>query len=94
MVVYLPVSVTLKKKGAFRDDIPDVLQSTSSSISSSSVVQVGMLLYFLDQWGSITLPIGFFLIWLKATISSLGHSLHSSVILSISTLRLLLLIIL
>ena len=36
------------------DDVPDVLQSTTSSTSSSSVMQVCSLPPFLDQWKSIT----------------------------------------
>ena len=34
--------------------IPDVLQSTTSSTLSSSVLHVGTLLFFVDQWKSIT----------------------------------------
>ena len=36
------------------DGIPDVLQSTTSLTSALSVVQVGTLSKFLDQWRSIT----------------------------------------
>ena len=75
------------------DDIPDVLQSTSSSASSSSVAQVGTLPYILDEWRSITSN-SFVPNMLKATISSLGHGLHCSVIFHGSALRLLLLIML
>ena len=35
------------------DGIPDVFQSSTSLISSSSVVQVGTLPIILDQWRSI-----------------------------------------
>ena len=41
-MVHLLVS-TNSRRGGMEDGIPDVLQSTTSSISSSSVVQVGML---------------------------------------------------
>ena len=55
VIVSLPVLLTLQRRGAWRDRIPDVLQfTTSSSSSTSSVVQVGALPKFLDQWRSIT----------------------------------------
>ena len=41
------------KKGSHGDGVSDVLQSTTSSPSSSSVVQVGTL-PLLDQWRNIT----------------------------------------
>ena len=43
------VSSILGRKGAVRDCIPDLLQSTTSSTSYSSVMQVGTLALFLDQ---------------------------------------------
>ena len=42
VVVSLPVLLTLGRRGAMGDVIPDMLQSTASS-SSSSIVQVGTL---------------------------------------------------
>ena len=42
------------KKGGHGDKLPDVLQSTSSSPSSSSVVMVGTLPQSMDLWKSIT----------------------------------------
>ena len=53
-MVHLPVPLILGRRGATRNDIPDVLQSTTSSPLSSSVVQVGTLPQFLDQWRSST----------------------------------------
>ena len=47
-------SIYLKQKGTMGDIVPDVLHSTSSSPSSSSVVQIGTLSNILDQWRSIT----------------------------------------
>ena len=41
-------------RGAMRDSVADVLQSTTSLASSSSVVQLGTLPNFVDQWSSIT----------------------------------------
>ena len=54
MVVHLPAPMTLGRRGAVGDGIPDLLQSITSSTSSSCVVQVGTLPKFLDQWRSIT----------------------------------------
>ena len=53
VVVSLPVLVTPTNKGIWGHGIPDVLQSTTSS-SSSSVVQSWTLPQFSDQWRSIT----------------------------------------
>ena len=53
LLVYLPVWLNLGRRGPACDDVP-VLQSISSSQSSLSVVQVGTLCQFLDQFGSIT----------------------------------------
>ena len=39
-----------QKKVSHGGGIPDVLQSITSSTSSTSVVQVGTLPSFLDQW--------------------------------------------
>ena len=47
-------STDTRKKGHWGDSIPDVLPSTTSSSLSSSVVLVGTLPKFLDQWRSIT----------------------------------------
>ena len=54
VMMHLPVSLTLRKRESLRDDIPDEFQSTTLSTSSSSIVQVGTLPHFLDQWKSIT----------------------------------------
>ena len=49
----IPASSTdPRKKGSHGDGIPDALQLTTST-SSSSVVQVGTLPKFLDQWRNI-----------------------------------------
>ena len=53
-MVHLPVPLTLGRKEAMGDDIPDMLQSTTSSASSSFIVQPGTLSRFLDQQRSIT----------------------------------------
>ena len=50
---HLPGPDTLGRMGAIGDHIPDVLQSTTST-SSQSVVWVGTLPKFLDQWRNIT----------------------------------------
>ena len=47
-------SADTRRKGPVGVSTPDVSQSTASSSSSSLVLQVGMLLHFLDQWISIT----------------------------------------
>ena len=52
VVVHLPVSLTLRRMVAMEDGIPSVLQSTM--LSTSSIVQVGKLPHFSDQWMSIT----------------------------------------
>ena len=54
LVVDLVVKQILRRKELVVVGIPDVLQSTTSSTPSSSVVQVGILPQFLDQWESIT----------------------------------------
>ena len=41
--VCLPFLITLGRRGAVGDSVPDVLQSTSPSPSSSSVMQVDIL---------------------------------------------------
>ena len=51
-MVHLPVWLTPGRRVA-GDGISDVLQSTSSSALYSSVVQVGPLPIFLNQWRSI-----------------------------------------
>ena len=43
-----------RKMGDSGTGTPDVSQSTASSSSLSSIVQVGMLSHFLDQWRNIT----------------------------------------
>ena len=50
----LPVPLTLGRRKAMEDGIPDVLQSTTSSPSSSSVVQAGAQPKHFNQWRSIT----------------------------------------
>ena len=45
-------SPDLRKKGSHGDGVPDMLQSTTSSVSSSSVVQADTPAKFLDQWRS------------------------------------------
>ena len=52
--LHLQIPLTLGVKRFMVDVIPDALQSLISSPSSSSVVQVGALPEFLDQWRSIT----------------------------------------
>ena len=55
VLVSLSALLILWRKVAMGDGIPDVLQSTASSSSSSSfVVQAGTLPQFLYQWRSIT----------------------------------------
>ena len=93
VVVHLPVPLINKERELLEDDIPHVLQSTSSSTSCSSVVQIGTFAHFLDQWGSITSN-RFVFNMVKGYHNSLGHGLHCSVIFSGSTVRLLWLIIL
>ena len=55
---YLPRDLGTKqipgRRQAMGENITDVLQSTASSTSYSTVVQVGTLLQFPDQWKSIT----------------------------------------
>ena len=54
LVVHLGVLLILRKKVVIMDDVPDVLQSTTLLTASSSVMQVGTLPQYLDQWKSIT----------------------------------------
>ena len=61
------------------ESVFDVLPSITASVSSSSVVQVGKLPYFLDQLKAL-LPIGFCLIWVQLTMFRLGAVLHYSII--------------
>ena len=79
LVMHLEVPPILEKRGAVPDGIPDVLQCTASSASSSSVVQIGTLPQLLGHWRSITSD-RFVLIWLKVTIFSFGAILHYSII--------------
>ena len=76
--VCLHVSTVSRKKGAMGDCIPDVLQSLTSSPSSSSVVQVGTLPKLLDQWRSITSN-RFVLYTVKGHHLCLGAAFHHSV---------------
>ena len=62
--VHPPVPLTLGKRGTMGVVIFDVSQSLMSSPSSSSSVQAGIFLKFMDQWKSL-LPIGLCLIWLR-----------------------------
>ena len=52
--VHPQVPLNPGRKGTMGDDIPNVLQSLTSSPASSSVVQVDTLPKFLDQWTGIT----------------------------------------
>ena len=54
MVVSLPGLLILGRRGAMGDGTPDVALSTASSSSSSTVLQVGMLSHFLNEWRSIS----------------------------------------
>ena len=47
-------SANARMKGVCGVGTPDVSQSTTSSLSSSTVFQVGMLFKYFDQWRSIT----------------------------------------
>ena len=49
-----PVLLMLGGKGSVEDGTPDVLQSSTSSLSSSAVFQFGMLFRHFDQWRSTT----------------------------------------
>ena len=51
-MVHLQVPLTLERKGAIGDGIPNVLQSTTSTLSSS-VMLVCTFPQFLDKWKSI-----------------------------------------
>ena len=68
--------------------IPEVLQSTTLSASSSSVVQVGTLPQIFNQRKAL-LPKCLCLIWLKVTIFSLGAVLIFCIISNGLTSRLL-----
>ena len=54
LVTHLTVLPVLGRRGALGDGVPDVLQSTTFSTSSSSVVQFHTFFQFLDKWRSIT----------------------------------------
>ena len=51
---HLQVILILGRRETMGNSMPDVVQPSMSSQSSSSVVQVGTLPNFLDQWNSIT----------------------------------------
>ena len=72
-------STDSRKKGSHGNSIHDVLQSTTSSTSSSSIVQIGTLPQFVDH-GESLLPIGLYIVWLTITIFTLGAILHYSII--------------
>ena len=72
-------SLDSRRRGAVMDDILYVLQSSPSSPSSLSLVQVGTHQTFLDQWISITSN-WFVLNMVKVTILSLSDTLHYSII--------------
>ena len=55
LVVDLVVQQILIRKEVVRDSIPYVLQSITSLTPCSSVVQLGILPQYLDQWKGITL---------------------------------------
>ena len=74
LVVLSASSADARKKGAMGVGTPDVSQSTASSPSSSSVLQVCMLSHFWIS-GEALLQIGLCLIWYRVTIFSLGHVL-------------------
>ena len=67
--MHLPVSLSPGRVGTMRNDITDVLWSTSSSMSSSSVVQVGILPSLKINRNAL-LTIGLCIIGLKVTIFS------------------------
>ena len=49
LAMHLVVPITLGRRGAIGNGIPDVLQSTTSSTSSSSIMQLCALCYYLHQ---------------------------------------------
>ena len=56
LVIHVAILPILVRRGrAVGDNISDVLQSTTSSMLTSSIVQVGTLPQFSEQWRSITL---------------------------------------
>ena len=65
-------------KGSVGICAPDVLQSSTSSSSSSAVFQVGMLFKYFGQWKSITSN-RLCLIWFGVIIFSLGPSSPCSI---------------
>ena len=46
VVIHLTVSPILRRRGTIQDGIPDMVPSTTSSTSSSSIVQLGTLPWF------------------------------------------------
>ena len=68
-------STDSRKKGAMGDGVPDMLHSTTSSPSSSSVAEVGTLPKMFRSNGQVLLTIGLHLIWLKVIIFHLGATL-------------------
>ena len=86
--VHLQVPLTLGRRGDMGNDVPDVLQSTTSSPSSPSLVQVGTLKKFLDQWRRITSN-RFVLNMVEGHHLQLMCHLHYSMILNALTSRLL-----
>ena len=91
LVVHLPVALN-PGRTAMEDGILDVLQSTTPSTSSSSVVQVGTLPNFLDQWRIIICNL-FVINMVKGHHLHLGAVHYYSIISNSLTLRLLWLII-
>ena len=85
VVVFLSVLLMLRRRGAMRVGT-DLSQSTTSSSSLSSVLQVGMLWHFWIN-GEALLPTGLCLIWFRVTISCLGHICPCSIISGSSMLR-------
>ena len=77
VAVSLPVLLTLGRRGAIGNSIPNMLQSITSLSSSLSIGQVGTPPKFLDQGMSIT-PMDLWLIWLRVTIFQLRS--HPSLI--------------
>ena len=52
---YLVVDLAVQEIPGWKESIPDMILSTASSMSTSSVVQVDTLSWFLKQWKSINL---------------------------------------
>ena len=53
-IMHPAVPLVLRRRGAMKSSVLDVLQSTTLSTSSLSVLQVGTVPQFMDHWRSIT----------------------------------------